>query len=737
MTNENYFVEFQRAKVFAPSTAVPVENLLETLSLVELSVGNELYAQGDVVDAIYLVCSGELMASFKSGEQSVREVDRIPVGETVGEMEVLSGEVRHYSVSALEKTILVKFPKASFDQFLDQSPEIIQPLWNLIQERLWRNYLARALPTVFGQLDADGIEMIEKNTKRVRILRGEYLYHLGDPGGDFYILIDGRVEARVIEENGEVNVVDEIEPGESIGEIEFFSGSQRTTSIYADRDSDLVRISQQNFEQLLLDFPQVMGQLNQILVHRIRELHGTLDKQPATFADDVALLPLHPSLDIKHVAEQIQASLSSLGGTQLISSASVGEHFGSTQVANAEENTPDSIRLNAWLNKMEAEHDYLLYILDSEPSLWNDRCMRLADQIYLMADADQTPEPSNFEAEHIQKNTLNSPVSLVLVHPSDTERPEKTAAWLAVRNLRTHYHIRREHQPDLDRLARFIAGKAIGLVLSGGGMRSAGQIGVVKAMSELGIPIDYIGGTSAGSFISALHSFGFEPPEMVEWQQNSGNANFSFTLPLISLDSGKKFSQKLKKTFGTLCFEDLWIPCFAVSSNLSRASKMVHDTGEVWLGLRASGSLPGFAPPVVLENGDLLIDGALLDNLPIDIMREKVGKGIVIAVDVSPPIDMAENSYLGASISGWKVLWSRINPFQPSLRIPAIAQILQRTSELNSIQDQIELIESDLVDEYLRLPVENFGLLDFKGINDMVEIGYQYAKEKLDTLKPA
>src|SRR5258708_8636020 len=111
-----------------------------------------------------------------------------------------------------------------------------------------------------------------------------------------------------------------------------------------------------------------------------------------------------------------------------------------------------------------------------------------------------------------------------------------------------------------------------------------------------------------------------------------------FPLPLIALFRGARVSALLQNHFGGVRIEDLPKPYFCVSSDLATGRDFVHRTGLLWRALRASVALPGILPPVT-ENGHLLVDGGVMNNLPVDVMAQEA-RGPIIAVDVSGEIDL-------------------------------------------------------------------------------------------------
>jgi NTE family protein/lysophospholipid hydrolase len=227
----------------------------------------------------------------------------------------------------------------------------------------------------------------------------------------------------------------------------------------------------------------------------------------------------------------------------------------------------------------------------------------------------------------------------VLLHAPNTAHPSGTSRWLDPRAAAdvTHHHVRTDREGDVARLARSIGGASLGLALSGGGARGFAQLGVIRALADFGLSVDVVGGASMGAVLGALHAIGHDVPTIVELMK-AGHRRArpfrDFTAPVVSLLRGDSLVNPLKMLFGDTQIEDLWIPFFCVSANLSRAELVVHDRGPVWRWLLASASAPGVVPPVV-HHGDLLVDGGVLNNLPADILRERC-RGSVIAVDVAP-----------------------------------------------------------------------------------------------------
>ena len=197
------------------------------------------------------------------------------------------------------------------------------------------------------------------------------------------------------------------------------------------------------------------------------------------------------------------------------------------------------------------------------------------------------------------------------------------------------------------------------------------------------------------------------------------------TLPLISYYAGRKMDKMLRKNFGGEEIEDQWINFFCISSNLSRPGMVIHRRGLFWKSIRASLSIPGALPPVVFEN-DLLVDGALMNNLPVDIMAD-MGVGKIIAIDLNKEkhykLDYQEMP------SSFQILKNKFSFRKKRLKVPSLMSIISKSTLLASFEKASTV--HNLADWFLNPPVENFGLLDFKKFEQISAIGYQYTDELL------
>ncbi|HEX2202712.1 MAG TPA: patatin-like phospholipase family protein, partial [Longimicrobium sp.] len=347
--------------------------------------------------------------------------------------------------------------------------------------------------------------------------------------------------------------------------------------------------------------------------------------------------------------------------------------------------------------------------------------------VLLVARADEDPAPGEVERglAEVERGAAAAGRALVLVHPEGSDgHPRGTRRWLEARDVDAHHHLRWGDAADLARLARHLAGRSVGLVLGGGGARGFAHIGAVRALHELGIPVDLVAGTSMGAALAAQVAMGWSPEKMAEVNRRVWleiRPHRVFTLPLVSVLSNARAEVCGRMMYGDLEIEDLWIPYFCVSASLVTAEAVVHRRGSLDRATAASTALPGIAPPI-LQDGHLLVDGALLNNLPADLMRA-AGAGTVIAAEVSLEEDAAFTVERVPTTG--ELLRSRFG--RGEVRFPSLMEVVMRASMLHSVGRQREAL--DLADLTLRPPVDPFGMMEFHRLEEIAEVGYAHARE--------
>jgi predicted acylesterase/phospholipase RssA/CRP-like cAMP-binding protein len=718
------------AKAFGSPDVFTRHGLETELELVHLPPGKALYEQGEPGDSMYLLLKGHLAVRLRKADGSAMIIaEESEPGISVGEMALLTGQPRLVTVYAVTDAELVRLSKEGFDRLADEHPQEVAKFARAVMMPRWqRVQLALVLTDLFGELDAAALLDLQAELEWQQLERREVLFQRGDPGDAMYFVVNGRLRVVATRRDGSERLVGEVGPGEVVGEFALLTGETHTSTVYAIRETDVFKLAQPVFAKLLDRYPQAMMQITRVIIQRQRRsLRLTRAEQSRSLT--LALVPADPEVPLGEFAQHLAGSLEPFGPVLQLDSAHLDDLYGKDGTAAITLDEPMSLVLAGWMSEQETRYGYILYVADPAWTSWTERCVCQADRILIVGRSDADPRPSSVESA-IDTTGATARRELVLLHPVETIRPAGTARWLGQRQVLAHHHVRRNDDAHYQSLARRLTGQAIGLVLSGGAARGFAHLGVFRALEELGIPVDQVGGTSMGALMGAGYAMGRSYAEMLQLAEKLANPRqlFDYTLPYASLMASKKVTNVTMELFGDLYVEDLWRPYFCVSSNLTQAEPVLHQTGLLWKSVRASIAIPGVFSPI-LHEGDVLVDGGAMNNFPVDIMRDLCEEGTVIGVNVSPPKEMPKAYQFGPSISGWQVLWRRINPFARQIHVPNLAANLVRTLEVDSVY----LLKStqSLADLLIQPDVKGFASLDFAAYEPISEIGYQAAREQL------
>jgi predicted acylesterase/phospholipase RssA len=542
------------------------------------------------------------------------------------------------------------------------------------------------------------------------------------------VVVAGRL--RVVTHDPEEHVVSEVGRGEMVGEMALLEGVPRMATVLAVRDTDLARITLSAFEELIERYPKAMLGVARTVLRRSRSPAAQLRRQLGEQLS-IAILPTDPSLATDRFVTELVAALGAYGSTARLQPQRVDALLNKPGIANSVASEPAHIRLLQWLNEIEDAHRFVIYEADSKWTRWSQRSIQQADQLISVGDARAAASPGDTEshAETAQK-TRHARWNLVLLHDPQATRPTGTASWLEQRAVESVYHVRRGHASDVTRLARILAGRAAGLVLSGGGARGFAHLGVLRALEELGIPIDVVGGTSIGAPMAACPARGMTASEALAEAKESYASILDYTLPIASVLTGRRIMASIERSLGAWDIEDLWLPYFCVSTNITRAGPVIHRRGKLARAVRASIAIPGVLPPVP-DGEHLLVDGGVINNLPINIMRELNPTGPVIAVDVVPPQGPGAKSDYGLTLSGWKVALSRLRRGESVIDVPSIGVTMLRSMLVGADSTRRQMLRDGLADLYLSIHLRKVGLLDFDEVEPVEQVGYEQSIERL------
>uniref|UniRef100_A0A8C9VEH3 lysophospholipase n=1 Tax=Scleropages formosus TaxID=113540 RepID=A0A8C9VEH3_SCLFO len=727
------------------------------VTLHHAKAGAVLARQGDQDVSLHFVLSGCLHVYQRMiDKQEAVCLFVTQPGEMVGQLAVLTGEPLIFTIKAMRDCTFLKISKSDFYEIMREQPSVV----------------LSAAHTVAVRMSAF-VRQMDFAIDWMAVEAGRALYRWQDDQSDCtYIVLNGRLRSVIRKANGKKELVGEYGRGDLIGVVEALTHQPRATTVHAVRDTELVKLPEGTLNNIKRRYPQVVTRLIHLLGQKIlgnlQQTRGPFSgsalslssmsfspdvTNPASNLSTVAVLPVCDEVPINAFNLELSHALSAIGPTLLLTSDIIRERLGASALDSIHE-----YRLSGWLAQQEDIHRIVLYQTDNSMTPWTQRCIRQADCILIVGLGDQ--EPALGQLEQMLENTaVRALKQLVLLHREDGPGPSRTVEWLNMRSWCSgHLHLKcprrvfsrrspaklrevyekvfektADRHSDFSRLARVLTGNSIAVVLGGGGARGCSHVGVIKAMEEAGIPIDIVGGTSIGSFIGALYA---EERSAVRTKQRARewakamNSVFKtvldLTYPITSMFSGSAFNTSIYKVFQDKQVEDLWLPYFNVTTDITASAMRVHKDGCVWRYVRASASYTPYLPPLCdPKDGHLLVDGCYVNNVPADIARN-MGAKTVIAIDVGSQ-DETDLCNYGDSLSGWWLLWKRINPWAEKVKVPDMAEIQSRLAYVSCVR-QLEVVKKSAYCEYIRPPIDRFKTMDFGKFDEIYDVGYQHGK---------
>lgn len=558
----------------------------EEIEIRELSAGTTITHQGraDDVLLIYVITGGLTLINHQPSKGTKKKEGNyvtVHPGEVVGGLAVLTGESSLYTIKSKNFSRVAVLAKESVYKIMQQRPTVVLDIAHSV---------LRGLSPLVRQCDFA--------LDWVFLESGRAVYRQDESSDSTYIVLNGRLRSVVTHPNGKKEIVGEFGKGDLIGIVEMITESPRTTTVMAVRDSELAKLPEGLFNAIKLKYPVVVTQLISLLSHR---LLGSMRSGGPTTSNmgniitetsplkhkfsTVAILSVSEDVPLTAFTYELYHSLSAMLTCTRLTAEVVRKTLGMNIMESSNE-----YRLTSWLSQQEDHHEITLYQCESILTPWTQRCLRQADVILIVGLAERSPTIGKLERE-IDRFAIRTAKELVLLHnETNLAKPFNTVSWLNQRSwVSRHHHIQcpkrmftRKSQyrindlytkvlnsepnihSDFSRLARWLTGNSVGLVLGGGGARGAAHVGMMKAIQEAGIPIDMVGGVSIGAFMGALYcsekNITTVTQKAREWSKkmtNWGLQLLDLTYPITSMFSGKQFNQTIRGTFGDVHIEDL------------------------------------------------------------------------------------------------------------------------------------------------------------------------------------
>ncbi len=589
---------------------------------------------------------------------------------------------------------------------------------------------------VFAALSPAMLERIAAFAEEVGLARGEWLFREGDPPDGVYIVRLGHLE--VLQGSQPPQVINTLTRGAVLGELALLNDSPRSASIRALRDTELLRVEKARFDSLLGSEPELALGLTHALATQLqasRAIPPARRPRPVT----IALAGAHAGADTMGLAEQLSCAMCSWGTTAVLYPSAQDTPSGETRasatdtltVGTAASRAEATARYAPLVERCELEHDQVLLVCGSgeRPSAWEEFCLARADRVLGVVDAaasrgSHSPTVGDGASVAEAPGARDWEAALRgcdLVGYGIQAGSGGLANWIDRLAPASIFSISggEDRNHDIARMARRLSGNAIGVVLSGGGARAFAHLGVLDVLLDAGLCIDRVGGVSMGAFVGGLLAAGHDSAAIdaccyEEWVRR--NPINDYTLPRHALVKGHKAEAMLYRVFGEARLEELARTFYCACVDL-RGNRLVIDRhGPLAVAVGASISLPLIGPPMRRDES-LLIDGSLLDNLPLAPMSES-GEGPVLAIDIKG----GEERPL--STTGTPPVEPEAQPIHKK-RLPSLPETMARIALLSSANtEESARRHADLT---IAVRVPGVGLLEFHQIDQAREAGRRAA----------
>ncbi|CAD5217297.1 unnamed protein product [Bursaphelenchus okinawaensis] len=726
--------------------------------------GQVLVEQGAVENAqLIMVVHGALKVSQEADEED-NEADQtymtfVQPKELVGGLQLLTNEPSFFNIATSGPTTVAMLDRQAFAELLDIRPKICLPVASWVHRRL--STFVRAVDFAIDWVLLDS---------------GQAVYRQGDMAESLFVVLSGRL--RSVDKN---TAIEEFGRGDTLGMLEVLQRKPRQTTVLAVRYSQLARVPEGLLNFVKMQFPQVGFRLVRLLGQFFSDSKRPISMAPphSSYTMDqsateplsqlknlhtIAVMPASLDVPLTAFTCELYHALNTQTRVLRLSSKQIAQTLGDSVLEKQAD-----FRLMHWLNAQEDTYPLVIYECDYTATNWTRRCLRQADCILFVGLGQVKPPKKQFIEDHLKMNQdgIRTRKELVLLWKEEFKQPTGTFNWLKGSWFSGHCHVRassrmfkwgwnadekeviryyEEHvfnkkldfNSDFARLGRCLTGNAVGLVLGGGGARGAAHLGIIKAIREHGIPVDIVGGTSIGAMIGGCFA---DNPHLDVEERVKGwfsvmcvlwRKIMDLTYAYSAMFTGAGFNKTLQDLFGDRNIEDMWLPYYCISTDISTSEMRVHRQGPAWAYVRASMSLAGYLPPLCdPSDGHLLLDGGYVNNLPADVMRS-MGAKCVFACDVGSTSETNLYNY-GDSLSGFWVLMKKLNPFSEPISILNMEEIQTRLAFVSCVR-QLEQVKKAPYCHYLRPNIDGYKTLEFNRFDEILQAGFDYSAHAMAEL---
>jgi len=525
---------------------------------------------------------------------------------------------------------------------------------------------------------------ISAKLRKVHFEHDEVIFVEDGLGDAMYLIESGQVKVSVVTGAGQEKIINFLGPGNFFGEMALLLNQRRSATVTATIDADLWVLRKADMDELLVDHPEIALQITKELSRRLSDVVAEPNKRPGyNLSVIMGTQPWRIAQSI-HQLTQERVVLFDVTGRNL--AEQVSPDFQSENLVVLEAMAAASSEtLVETLGILADGYDWVLVALSPTYDQINAKAIQLAQAVILC----DTPT----------QNWMTEAADVPIFSCTSTPR-------------------------DINRTARKITQRVVGLALSSGGARGIAHIGVIETLEKANIPIDMVAGTSAGSLFGGLYAAGKSLDQIADFARNlvkqiefkSGLWDPKFSLPWNGLIKGNATLKYLAKQFDYATFADTQIPFYVVAADVLSGEEIVFEQGPLAEAVRASIGMIGIFSPYQLNN-HYLIDGGAVNPVPASILAEK-GANIIIASSVIPSIE--EERARGRAAARRE-------------EHPNFFGVL--TSMMAIMEREIVKTRMSPVDVLIRPKVEVFTAMDYDKADQFIQLGREAAQRELPILQ--
>lgn len=568
---------------------------------------------------------------------------------------------------------------------------------------------------LFKGLSDDELKTVYASMVTIKMQPNEVLMTQGEISDCMYFLLSGRLLVKL----PDGTLIAQVGRGQTVGEMGVITDDPRSATVVAMRESILLKLDKAQFKKLWTEHPSLLFEVTKIITQRLRK---SLKTRPKHSNDsNIAVLQANQETNYKLFMDQLSESFNHRFRYKIVRPSDFPLTFAIEQFHHQ-------------IREFEQNYDFIFYELSLHDEKWSDLCLEYADRILVIANASQKVNYDPAVLSLLTGTSVHPETKkiLVLLHEEFTQ-PSNTFYWLQPIRFYRHYHVSWNQNEEFSRLLRLITGTAIGLVLSGGGTRSWAEVGALKYIFENKIPIDAFAGTSAGAMNAGSLAICRDYKDYLEiGKKIAKDVTFrEYTIPYGSLLSSKSITKTLQEIFGDVKIEDLKKIAICVAADLIKCQEVDIQEGFLWHGIRSSLAIPGIYPPVYIpDKSQLLVDGAVVNNLPVDVLKNYFeGFGSIISIDISFISDQIPVYEYPLELTWVTILRKKIFSRIKKLVIPSIGSTLYKGLLLASAQKT--KANTALSTIHMKPDLSDYGLLDNSKMYELIDIGYAEAEKAL------